>query len=200
VADRELQLAERELTTTPNDSLRSLVWLVRAEWDLESRRPREARASLEQASAAWTDTQREPSAVEARAFFGFINADEGRLDRGRELIRSSIEAARQLSNRALEARCRLFLAAIQIANGQLKEANEELSAIPADDGERIIGPELRAEAHYLQGRLHAARGDAAAAARSADAAKTVLRTLRERIPEHYRSSFAARRAIQRLNE
>jgi serine/threonine protein kinase/tetratricopeptide (TPR) repeat protein len=197
-AERELQLAAQELDASPNEELRSLISLVRAEWEMESQRSREARAHLEEGTAAWNDALPEPSAVEARAYLGFLLAADGQLERGRQLIVSSVEAAGKLQHVALEARCRLFLASIEIGRGRLKEANELLNSIPEDNAERTLSPELRAEVHASRGRLQAARGDVDASTWSLDAARTTIRRLAERLPENYRSSFAAREAIKRF--
>ena len=197
-AERELQLAAQELEASPNEELRSLISLVRAEWEMESQRPREARAHLEDGTASWNDALPEPSAVEARAYLGFLLTADGQVERGRQLIVSSVEAADKLGHVALEARCRLFLASIEIGRGRLKEANELLNSIPEDNAERTLSPELRAEVHASRGRLQAARGDVDAATWSFDAARTTIQRLAERLPENYRASFAAREAIKRF--
>jgi tetratricopeptide (TPR) repeat protein len=197
-AERELQLAAEELDASPNEELRSLISLVRAEWEIDSQRPREARMRLEEATAAWKDALPEPSAVEARAYLGFLYASEGQVDRGRQLIASSIEAADKLGHVSLEARCRLFLASLEIGRGRLKEANDLLNSIPEDSGGRMLSPELRAEAHDLRSRLQAARGDVDAATWSADAARIVILGLGQRLPEAYRASFAARASIKKF--
>jgi tetratricopeptide (TPR) repeat protein len=197
-AERELQLAAQELGASPNEELHSLISLVRAEWELESQRPRDARARLEEGTVAWNDALPEPSAVEARAYLGFLLASDGQVERGRQLIVSSVEAADKLGHVALEARCRLFLASIEIGQGRLNEANELLNSIPEDNAERTLGPELRAEVHASRGRLQAARGDVDASTWSRDAARTTIRRLAERLPENYRASFEAREAIKKF--
>ena len=197
-SDSELQLAEQELKASPNEALRSLWWLVRGEWSRESKRPRDARDAFEQASASWAGTLPEPPAVEARAHLGFMQVDEGRGDVGRRLLESSIEAARKLANRALEARGHLLLAEAEVAGGRLTEASEELDAIPSDDAAQTIGPELRAEVHLAWGRVHTARGDAGAAARSTDAARTLIREMQNRLPTSYRGLFSERQLTQRV--
>jgi serine/threonine-protein kinase len=197
-AGRELQHAAQELDASPNAELHSLISLVRAEWEMESQHPREARVSLEAGTAAWNDALPEPSAVEARAYLGSLLASDGQAERGRKLIASSIEAADKLGHVALGARCRLLLASLEISRGQLKEANELLNSIPEDDSDRTLSPELRADVHAQRGRLQAARGDVDAATWSADAARVTIRRLAERLPESYRTSFAAREAIKKF--
>jgi Tfp pilus assembly protein PilF len=196
-ADSELQLAEQELKVSPNEALRSLWWLVRGEWLRESKRPLDARAAFEQASASGTATLPEPPAVEARAYLGFMQMGEGRADTGRRSLESSIDAARKLANRVLEARSHLLLAEAEVARGLQTEAAEELNAIPSDDAMQTIGPELRAEVHLVWARLHASRGDAGAAARSTDAAQALIRAMQERLPTTYRGTFSERQLVQR---
>jgi tetratricopeptide (TPR) repeat protein len=197
-ADSELQLAEQELKLSPNEALRSLWWLVRGEWSRESRRPMDARGAFEKASALGTETLPEPPAVEARAYLGFTQLEEGRADAGRRSLESSIEVARKLGNRAIEARGHLLLAQSDVARGRLTEAADALDAIPADDAAQTIGPELRAEVHLVWARLHTARGDADAAARSMDAARVLIRAMQERLPATYRGTFSARQFVQRV--
>jgi serine/threonine-protein kinase len=197
-AERELQRAAQEFDASPNEELRSLLSLVRSEWEMESQRPREARARLEEGTSAWNAALPEPSAVEARAYLGFLYAAEGQVERGRQLMTSSIEAADKLGHVSLGARCRLLLASLEIDRGRLQEASDLLNSIPEDDAERSLSPELRAEVHALRGRLHRARGDVDAAARSADAARLVILGLSQRLPEAYRTSFAARESIKKL--
>ena len=197
-ADTSLQLAEQELKASPNEALRSLWWLVRGEWSRESKQSRDARAAFEQASASWDGTLPEAPAVEARAHVGFMQMDEGRVDAGRRLLESSIEAARKLANRALEARGHLLLAEAEVARGRLMEAMAELNAIPSDDDTQTIGPELRAEVHLAWGRLHTALGDVGAAARSTEAARTLIREMQNRLPASYSGLFSARQLTQRV--
>jgi len=197
-ADSALQLAEQELKVSPNEALRSLWWLVRGEWSRESQRPRDARHAFEQASASWTGTLPEPPAVEARAHVGFIQVGEGRVDAGRRLLESSIDVARKLANRVLEARSHLLLAQAEVLRGRLAEAAEELEAIPSDDAAQTIGPELRAEVHLVWSRLYAARGDAEAAARSMAAARDLIGAIQGRLSTTYRGTFSQRQVVHRV--
>ena len=97
-------------------------------------------------------------------------------------------------------RCRLLLAEIEIVQRRFGDANDLLNAIASDEGGRTIGPELRAQTHYLQARLQAARGDVAGAAASTEAARALIRGLEEQLPENYRALFAKREAVQRLTQ
>jgi serine/threonine protein kinase/tetratricopeptide (TPR) repeat protein len=197
-ADGELQTADRELTASPNNALRSLFWLVRGEWSKESNRATDAHASFEKASTYWVEALPEPSAVEARGYLGFVSVGEGKTDAGRRLLQSSIEAARKLAHRSLEARTRLLLAETEIASGRLKQAADALNAIPPDDATQTIGPELRARVHSLWVRHHTALGNTDDAVRSAQAARMSIGSILERLPENYRASFAARAIVQRV--
>ena len=199
-AEAELAIGERELRAAPNNELRALLSLVRGEWAHESRHVAEARTSFEKASALWVETLPEPSAVEARAYLGFMNAAAGRVDAGRQAIRTSIKAADELGHLSLRVRCRLLLAEIEIVQRNFGDANDLLNAIASDEGGRTIGPELRARTHYLQAKLQAARGDVAGAAASTEAARSLIRGLEAQLPENYRASFAKREAVQRLTQ
>jgi tetratricopeptide (TPR) repeat protein len=198
-ADEELQRAERELQASPNASRQSLLSLVRGEWAFESGRPsRELRASFERARAVVPEPLRElePSAIEARAYLGFMHA--GRLDLGRQMIRDSIRAAESLRQLSLQARCRLLLAEIETAQRRFRDAHELLNQIPREDDERTLGPDLRAQSHYLRGRLESAQGNIAAADQNAAAAQELIRKLEERLPQEYRALFAKRQTVRRL--
>ena len=81
-----------------------------------------------------------------------MQVDEGRADAGRRLLESSIDVARKLANRVLEARSHLLLAQAEVLRGRLTEAAEELEAIPSDDAAQTVGPELRAEVHLVWAR------------------------------------------------
>ena len=200
-ADEELQRAERELQASPNASRQSLLSLVRGEWAFESGRPsRELRASFERARDVVPEPLRElePSAIEARAYLGFMHAGDGRLDLGRQMIRDSIRAAENLRQLSLQARCRLLLAEIETAQRRFPEAHELLDQIPREDDERTLGPDLRAQSHYLRGRLENAQGNIAAADQNAAAAQELIRTLEERLPQEYRALFAKRQTVRRL--
>ena len=197
-ADSELQIAEKEVAG--NEALRSLWWLVRGEWSRESKRLSDARGAFEQASSLSTGTLPEPPAVEARAYLGFMQVNEGKADAGRRLLESSIDAARKLANRALEAKGRMLLAQTELARGRLTEAATELDAIPSDDNAQTIGPELRAEVHLVRARLQSARGEADAAAQSTEAARTLIQEMQNRLPESSRALFSVRQLAQMVRQ
>ena len=99
---------------------------------------------------------------------------------------------------SLVARCRLLLAQIAVRQRRAEEALAMLEQIPPDDEGRTIGPELRAELHYL-------RSVSLAAAGNRDGAKTELATARRfvegmaaALAEKERSSFSTRADIRRI--
>jgi len=196
LAATELERAESELRTSPNEGLQVLFLLVRGEWELESGQPREAQATFERAVNAWQESSPEPAVVEARAYFGILTARAGHVDAGRRSVRAALEAAERLGYRDLEARCRLLLTEIEVTARRFNEARSALDAIPPDSQEQTIGPELRAESHYWRGRLQAESGDSVAAQRSTDAARTIVRDVSERLPDEYRASFLARATLR----
>ena len=197
-ADAELRRAEGDLRQSPNEGLQALYLLVRGEWAIESMQLKEARASFERASNAWVDMSPEPSAIESRAYLGILIARQGNVDRGRGLVRAALQAAEKLGLHGLIAHCQVLLAEIEMAARRFGEASSVLSAIPPDNNAQTIDPELRAEVHNLQRRLHAERGETEAAAASADAARTILLDLGRRLPEQDRVSFSSRPTLQHL--
>jgi ATP/maltotriose-dependent transcriptional regulator MalT len=197
-AESDLRMAEQELNASPNDALAALLWLVRGEWSIEGNHTRDGRSSFEKASMLWQGSFPEPAAVEARAHLGFLDAVEGRIDGGHQMLRSSIEGADKLAHRSLRVRCYLLLADAEIARGQLRAAAEALGAIPPDDATATIGPELRAQVYDVSGRLQQALGDPIAAAKSADAARAAIGSIAKRIPVDRRAAFEARPLVQRI--
>jgi hypothetical protein len=99
---------------------------------------------------------------------------------------------------SLQARCRLLLAELEFGQRRFTEAAAALKALPADDEARTIGPELRAQAHSLGARIHAAQGNMAAAESSNEAARTLLSAIEQRLSQDYRGSFAMRYMVRRL--
>jgi len=199
-AESDLRMAEQDLNASPNDALAALLWLVRGEWSIEGNHSRDGRASFEKASMLWQGSFPEPAAVEARAHLGFLNAIEGRIDEGRQMLRSSTDGADKLAHRSLSARCYLLLADAELARGQLRAAAAALNAIPPDDATATIGPELRAQVYDVRGRLQHALGDPDAAARSADAARAAVRSIAQRIPADRRGAFEARPIVRHLEQ
>ena len=197
-AEAELKAAEHDIEASPNDALQSMLLLVSGEWATESGQRRAARGSFERASALWRDALPEPAAVEARAYLGWLTAQDGQVDSGRRMILTGIDTARRLGLASVEVRCRLLLAEIEAGQKRWSDVAGQLGAIPPDDGTRTTGPELRAEAYYWQSVLQDARGEMAAAAQSRSAARALIRSLQERLPESDRATFALRQIVKRL--
>ena len=154
-ADADLAVAERELDKSPNSGMQVLLKLVRGELAHERNRRQEARANFEQAAALWIETLPQAATVEARAYLVMLGAQDGTPDPGRACPRH-FGASEKLGQIAIEVRCRLALARIEIAAHLLDEAEALLEAIPPDDETRTIGWELRAGDAHRRARIQKA--------------------------------------------
>ena len=124
-----------------------------------------------------------------------MNAGDGRLDLGRQMIRDTYRAAENLRQLSLQARCRLLLAEIETAQRRFPEAHELLNRFLAKTMSGRFGPDLRAQSHYLRGRLENAQGNIAAADQNAAAAQEPIPNLRSGF---HSALFAKRQTVRRL--
>jgi tetratricopeptide (TPR) repeat protein len=197
-AGRELDAARREAASRGDTGLLPLIDLAGGELAYELGSFPEARRQFAEAATLWTDASPDPASVEATAYLGLVDAIEGNGERGRAQVVKALEQARRMRRLAIEARCLLYLGRIEVQRGRFDEARRWLAAVPADEGGRAIGAELRALVHYWTGRALAGAGDAAA-----DADRLAARQVRDRLagslPESFRASFAARRDIRVLS-
>jgi tetratricopeptide (TPR) repeat protein len=197
-AQRNLAEAARELENGGDRELVPLLHQVKGELEYESGRAAQARAAFGEASTFWTATLPDPASVEARVYLGFLEALDGRPDRGQTQLRLVLDQARKMGRIALEARARLFLARIDIDLKQYDAALRTLDGIPPDDPARTIGQELRAQTHYWRSRALTGRGEEAGAQAELAAARSLLEQLRARLAEADRARFAARPEIRRI--
>jgi hypothetical protein len=109
-------------------------------------------------------------------------------------VQSSLERARRAGPLSLEARCRVYLARIDVGERRLEEALETLRVI-TPDGERALGPELQAQVHYWRSRALMARGDRAGAQSEETVARKLVADLRASLPAQYRGGFESRADI-----
>jgi hypothetical protein len=175
-----------------------LLHQVKGELESESGRAAEARAAFGEASTFWTATLPDPASVEARGYLGFLEALDGRPDRGQTELRLVLDQARKMGRIALEARARLFLARIDIDRRRYDAALRTLDGIPPDDPARTIGQELRAQTHYWRSRALTGRGEEAAGQAEHAAARSLIEQLRARLAEPDRARFTARPEIRRI--
>ena len=192
-------LAEATEAVQRNGDVGSLPLLHLAQGELayESGRLEEARTQFVRASELWTDDLPEAASVEARAYVGLLDGRRGQLVKGRSAAVASLEQARRLRRVALEARCLLFLARIDVFAGRFDDAIDRLAQIPMKT-EPSLGPELRAQIHYWRSRVRRARGERAMSAEEARQAVQHLDELRALIPESMRGGFSARPDIHAM--
>ena len=152
---------------------------------------RDARQHFERASVLWTDDLPHPDSVLARAYLGLLDALDGRLDLARTEIRASLDHARKAGWLALDIRCRIFLARLEVMAGRFADALTTLRDVAAD-GDVAIGPELQGQVHYWRARALERHGDRDGAMREMDTARAMLERLRTMVPDRYRRSFDSR--------
>jgi predicted negative regulator of RcsB-dependent stress response len=194
-ARRELSVATRELDAGGDPQYQPQLYAIEGELAYESANRSEARARFTRAAALWTDMLPDPASVEARAYVGLLDALDGRIAAGRGAVQASLEHAHRLGHLALETRCRLHLARIDLAEHKYRTALQTLDGIPPDDATRSIGAELRAQAAYWRSRALAGLADPAAAA-DAERARRIIHELQAKIPEPLRARFATRADIR----
>jgi hypothetical protein len=167
-----------------------------AELAIQAGHPREARTHLSRAVALWTDHLPEPPSVEARAHLGLLDALEGRPASGRRAVQSSLAHATQTGPVSLEARCRIYLARIDVGERRFDDALETLKTLVT--GGKTPGPELQAEVHYWRSRALEGRGDRADAKAEQDIARKLIENIGASLPIQYKGSFRSRPDIQLL--
>jgi tetratricopeptide (TPR) repeat protein len=195
VAEQALMEVAQEIVAVRDDGSWPLLHGARGELAYEAGRRSDARAAFAQAAAFWTDDLPEAPSVEARAYAGLLDAQQGRDARGRAEVVAAVEQARRMRRLALEARCLVLLARIDVARSRFDDAIRTLESISAD-GQRAAGPEVRAQAEYWRGQALARRGDRDAAVSAAENARRVLDELGTRIPEPDRGGWLARPDIK----
>ena len=107
-------------------------------------------------------------------------------------MRASLAQAQRMGRVALEARCRIHLARIDVLARQFDEAASLLDQIPQDGPARAIGPELQAQTHFWRSRVLAGRGDSQGALSEGTMARTAIESLRASLPEPDRPGFESR--------
>ena len=196
-AQRELDRASQELQNGGDPEFVPLLHAAMGELAYESNRTGEARAHFNRAAELWVDEFPDAASVEARAYRGLLDALNGRAARGRDDVRVSLNQAQKMGRLALEARCRVYLARIDVAERKYDDALKMLSPVPTDEQSRTIGPELQAQVLYWRSRALAALADSRTGA-DADRARRIVSDLQAKIPEPSRARFAARPDIRMI--
>jgi hypothetical protein len=94
---------------------------------------------------------------------------------------ASLEHARTMRRAGLEARCRIFLARLEVLTGRFDGALDALKPLSADR-EPALGPELRAQLHYWRSQALLGRLDRAASSAEALNARQLLDGLNDLLP------------------
>jgi serine/threonine protein kinase/tetratricopeptide (TPR) repeat protein len=187
-----LDRAERDVRAEKRGNLEPELRMALGMLAYESGRLPEARREFGRAAALGQDEVPDANIIEANAYAGFIDAQDGRATRGPSAMETCAERARQMRRVSLEAKCRVFLARTSLRQQRPDEAARVLADVKADS----LGPELRAQVHYWRAKASIARGDLQAA-RSDDAiARRLLDALRESVPSSSRERFATRTDIR----
>ena len=188
-----LKDASNEIAQSKDVGSLPLLHAARGELSYESERFAEAREHFTQSAALWTEDLPEASSVEATAYAGLLDALAGRRVEGRKALVASLEQARTMRRRDLEARVRVFLARVDIASGGYDEAVRALAVIKDAD---VVGLELRGQVHYWRSRALAAQGDDSGARDELQRARDAVEALRTLVPESDRTRVLARPDIR----
>ena len=182
----------REIFVPRAVQLAPLLSLARGEIAYEAGRLDEARRTFAIAAGLGTEELPHEASVEAHAYTGLLDGLAGGTEQGLSALRASLERARAMGRHALEARCRLYMARIDIRRNRFAEALRTLNEIPADGDGGTIGRELRAHVHYWRAVALRGRGDAAGADAEHAAARKGLGDIRASLPDADRAAFDAR--------
>ncbi len=201
----QFEAAGTDLTEALDDLQRAgdtgslpLLYFTRGELAYESGRDVDARRAFTQAATFWVDDLPEAASVEARAYLGLLDAMQGQLARGRSSVAASLDQARRMGRVALEARCRVLLARIELAANRPKDAIQTLASI-APEGDLTLGPELRAQIHHWRGEALARAGDRTAAGVEAGNARRLADELGKLVPLSNRKALMSRPDIRLIS-
>ena len=190
-ADMALAAAADSATRRGENSVLTALETSRGELAYESGKLTEAGSYFRRAAARWTDSLPDPASVDARAYVGLLDALSGQVAKGTAALTEGLEQARKMGHVALEARCRVLFARIELKSGRADAALATLREVH-EDAERSIGPELQAQVHYWRAQALERRGDSAGGMSERRAMRELLDKVRATIPERYRRTFQAR--------
>ena len=187
-ADAVLTAAAESAARRGENSILPLLETSRGQLAYESGKPDEARRYFQTAAAQWADTLPDPASVEATAYLGVLDATGEQVARGIAALSKSLEQARLMNRLALEIRCRVLFARINVQHGRREAALAVLRDV-RDDAKRTVGPELQAQVHYWRAQALQGLGDQAGATREDNTARALANQLRTAVPERYRGTF-----------
>ena len=176
--------------------LAPLLERLRGELDYEAGEFDAARKHFAASSDMWTRDLPDAASVESRAYVGFLDAMRGEVERGRAAVATSLAQAQAMGRFTIEARCRVFLAQIDVQRRRPDEALAQLGQIASDDDARTIGRELRALVHHGRAQALMLKGDNEAAQTAFAEARKLVDTIRAPLPAAARAQFDGRRSIR----
>ena len=195
-AGKQLEAAGDQVRSSDDSGPLPQLRLAAGELAYESGQLSEARERFAEASALWVDDLPDPASVEARAYLGLVDALMGRRASGRALVSAALDQAVHVGYLALTAKCRMYLARLDIEERRFDDALQRLDQIPADDSGRTLGAELRAQERYWRSRALSGKGDSISAAQHAKAAQDAIGSITTSMPEAVRRSFLDRPDIR----
>jgi predicted negative regulator of RcsB-dependent stress response len=157
-ARTDLEQASATFRKRGDEGLAPLLAKALGEVMFETGDLKEARARFAEAAAAWKQDLVDAASVESRAYLGLIEAMQGAPARGRPALVASLKQAREMGRLALEARCLIFLARLDLIERRPDNALRDLAQIPSDDEARTIGHDLRAQVDHWRAEALAQRG------------------------------------------
>jgi tetratricopeptide (TPR) repeat protein len=170
------------------------------EVEAESGYLRDALDRFRKASDYWIDMLPHAASVEARCHAAALESGGGRSPQP-SLAAVAAGTAQALSMGRLytEALCRLDGARLHLAGGRTSEALAAVDGIPLA-GERTVGLELQARAHYWRSRALAAHGERDKAHTEAEQARQRIGEVEAALPVSSRGPFRARPGIREMTE
>lgn len=186
-----LNAVSSEVQRDTDPALFQLLKEAAGEVAYEAGRLTEARTLFAESVNVGTDDSPNAAAVEAGARLGLLDALAGAVDQARAAILASLKRSQTMGRYALEARCRVYLARIDVTQGRFEDALQILRDIPAD-GDRALGPDVQSQVHFWRGRALAGIGNAEAAREEAETARRFANVMRLALPDDAREQFAAR--------
>jgi tetratricopeptide (TPR) repeat protein len=185
----ELDGASRDLEQHGDTAQRASLWLAEGRLAYESGLP-QAQESFRRAAEMWTPELPMPSAVEARAYLGMLDAVQGKPS-GMAMIEQSRAQARRMRRVGLEVRCQMFLARVDVRQRRFDSAVARLGDISVET-QRVLAPELRAQLHYWRSQAFVGRRDRRSAIAEGEAAAKFVEDVRLSLREPYRERVLLR--------
>jgi tetratricopeptide (TPR) repeat protein len=189
VARKTLGTAVEKLSGGSGRPLPPYLHLTLGELAFESGELKDARARFEAAADYWREPFNFEAAVEARAYLGLLEGIDGRAATGRAMVQSSLESARRMGRAALEMRCRMFLARLDLLQRRPDAALRTLEPLSREAIERA-GLELRMQVLHWRGEALRALGRTDES--EATEVRRLMHELKALVPAALQSGFSGR--------